>query len=885
MRGHGPAGYLLRAVCARVPFTTGDLTTATTRPARRCPTDTIRRVTDSLTVDPYRLPRHTTPQRYDLVLEPDLANATFAGTVTIGVTTEIETPELALNAIELEIDSCTLDGETVEFRLDEPNERLFLTPTAGVGVGEHVVTIVFRGVLNDQLRGWYRSTYRDDGGERVIATTQMQSTDCRRAFPCWDEPDFKAAFSVTLVVEPDLLAVSNAPEIARTERDDGRIEVRFADTMVMSSYLVAFVVGPLEATEWTDVDGIPIRIVHVPGKSGLTSFGLEVAQFCLRWFQDYYGIPYPSDKVDLLALPDFAAGAMENLGCITFRENLLLVDPATATQNEKQLVADVLAHELAHMWFGDLVTMGWWNGIWLNEAFATFMEIAACDAFRPEWQRWTSFGLERSIAFETDSLSATRPVEYEVRSPADCEGMFDVLTYQKGGALLRMLEQYLGEERFREGVSHYLRVHSYGNTETSDLWDAIERTSGEPVRRIMDSWIWQPGYPLVTASVDGGELVLSQRRFTFEGEDDTASLWAIPLAIRQGKRTETVLLDADAIRFALTPEPVVVNAGGHGFFRVSYSDELRRRLTSEVVASMSTLERYNLVDDAWNAVVGGTLEATEYFELIERFDDEREHGVWQSIAIGLRGLRRLLADDGPAVAGFERRTRALVGPALDALGAPTAGEADLTAKLRGLLLSLMAVQGGDPGAQRQAREYYDQWADDAGSVDAELAAAATGVVAATGDLADYELMLERAMEGDTPQVELRHLYSLAEFDDARLMERTCELALSDRVKTQNAPFLLRSCIGNRRHGALAWTFVRRHWGQINERFPRNTIARMVETIRLLDHPAEVADAQAFFAEHPVEQAVKTLEQILERQRVNASVRQRNETALADELAT
>ncbi len=267
--------------------------------------------------------------------------------------------------------------------------------------------------------------------------------------------------------------------------------------MVMSTYLVAFVVGPLEATDPVDVDGIPLRVIHVPGKGNLAGFGLDVGAFCLRWFQDYYGIPYPGDKVDLIALPDFAAGAMENLGAITFRENALLVDPATATVDEQMRVADVVAHELAHMWFGDLVTMRWWNGIWLNEAFATFMELIACNAYRPDWDRWTLFGLERSAAFETDSLASTRPVEYPVLSPSDCEGMFDVLTYQKGGALLRMLEQFLGEQPFQSGVSHYLNKHAYGNTETNDLWDAIEETTHQPVRRMMDSWIWQPGYPLV----------------------------------------------------------------------------------------------------------------------------------------------------------------------------------------------------------------------------------------------------------------------------------------------------------------------------------------------------------------------------------------------------
>ncbi len=301
------------------------------------------------------------------------------------------------------------------------------------------------------------------------------------------------------------------------------------------------------------------------------------------------------------------------------------------------------------------------------------------------------------------------------------------------------------------------------------------------------------------------------------------------------------------------------------------------------MASLSTLERYNLVDDAWNAVTAGTLDALDFLELVERFAEEREYGVWQAIAIGLRGIRRLLADEDPAVAGFERRVVALVGPALTALGEPLDGESDLTAKLRGLLLSMMAIQGGDDAALQRARRHYEDWSSDATSVDAELAAAATGVVAATGDAADYEQMFEQAMHAKNPQVQLRHLYSLAEFDDADLVNRTCELAMSDRVKSQNAPFLMRACIGNRHHGAESWNFLRRNWAVANERFPRNTISRMVETVRLLDTPAQVADVQAFFSEHPIDQAAKTLEQILERQRVNAGVRVRNEAALATAL--
>ncbi len=393
-------------------------------------------------------------------------------------------------------------------KLDEATERLHLGLPVTLEPGSVSLHLEFRGVLNDLLRGFYRSTFTDgDGNPQVIATTQMEATDCRRAFPCWDEPDFKAVFGVTLDVAEGLLAISNGPEISRAPSDGGRVRVRFDDTMPMSTYLAAFVVGPLEATEPVDVDGIPLRVVHVPGKAHLAAFALEIGAFALRYFQEYYGIPYPEKKVDLVALPDFAFGAMENLGCITFRETALMVDSGTATQQDRQRIADVVSHELAHMWFGDLVTMKWWNGIWLNEAFATFMEVAACDAFRPEWKRWTSFSLERTAAFEVDALQATRSVEYEVVSPADAEGMFDVLTYEKGGSLLRMLEQYLGTARFREGVRTYLNSHLYGNTETGDLWDAIESATGEPVRRVMDSWIWQGGYPLVERGALGRRFV------------------------------------------------------------------------------------------------------------------------------------------------------------------------------------------------------------------------------------------------------------------------------------------------------------------------------------------------------------------------------------------
>ncbi len=833
---------------------------------------------------PYRLPRTVLPSRYEVSLSPDLDTASFTGSVVIHADAVGHAAEIVLNAIELDVHSVNVNGTPAPYTLHEELERLVIDHE--VQAGPVTIEIAFTGTLNDKLRGFYRSTFVDaSGATRTIATTQMQSTDCRRAFPCFDEPDFKASFAIDLTFAEGLMAVSNGSETRRETLPDGRVRAWFAETMKMSTYLVAFVVGPLEATEPVMVGSLPLRVVHVPGKAHLTDFALRVGAFCINWFQDYYGIPYPSDKCDLLALPDFAAGAMENLGCITFREVLLLVDPETSTQVEQELVAAVVAHELAHMWFGDLVTMRWWNGIWLNEAFATFMEVAATDAFAPHWKMWTGFGLDRTAAFEVDSLHSTRTVEFPVESPADADGMFDVLTYQKGGALLRMLEQYLGPDRFRAGVRHYLTVHSYGNTETGDLWDAIEHVvstdGGEnvPVRRLMDSWIWQAGFPLVSVRRDGNDLVLAQRQFTFDDSPDP-TLWVVPVHVRVGDTTTKVLLDGADTRMPMGDPGavVVVNSGGPGFFRVEYTAELMSRITGDTLATLTTLERYNLVDDAWSAVVAGAMPASRFVEFARGFSNEADLAVWQALTMALKGLGRLI--DRADMVPFNAFVRDLVGPALSRLGdSPRDGEDDLTAKLRGLLLSTVAVLGNDPAAQARCRAILRDGAE----TDPELVSASTSVVASVGDASDYEWFLDRFHNAPTPQEKVRMLYALAEFDDADLMRRTCRLAFSSDVKSQDAPFLLARCIGNKYHGHVAWTAVQENWQHANDTFPGNTIVRMVSTVTTLNTPQAGAQVAAFFSEHPIPQAAKTLEQVLERQKVNVALREREASSLMSAL--
>ena len=344
----------------------------------------------------YRLPRTVVPNHYDIVLEPDLTNTSFAGSVGINIEVAESTSVIVLNAIELDLITATVTQDGREFEgsvsLDEEKERATITIDGVLDVGDAHLEIAFIGILNDDLRGFYRSVFKDaDGAEQTIATTQFEATDARRAFPCWDEPDLKATFSTTLIVEDGLMPVTNGGEIGKTVLENGKIQYRFEKTMKMSTYIVAFIVGDLVATEPVDVDGTPLRIIAPPGNEHLTAFALDMGAHALRFFSEYYDISYPSDKLDMVAVPDFAFGAMENLGCITYRETALLIDPQTATQTELTRVADVIAHEVAHMWFGDLVTMKWWNGIWLNEAFATFAEMKCVDAYRPEWNRWLAF--------------------------------------------------------------------------------------------------------------------------------------------------------------------------------------------------------------------------------------------------------------------------------------------------------------------------------------------------------------------------------------------------------------------------------------------------------------------------------------------------------------
>jgi puromycin-sensitive aminopeptidase len=841
------------------------------------------------TLDPYRLPRHVVPLRYDLRLEPDLTAARFAGQETITLTVLQPTSEIVLNAIELDITSAQIEGASGPARqatmaLDASLQRCHLTFTTPLSPGTWRLTMTFCGTLNDKLRGFYRSTYKDErGATHSMAATQFEATDARRAFPCWDEPDFKAVFATTLVIDPMLTAVSNTTVTSETLAS-GKKVVRFADTIKMSTYLVAFIVGRIEPTEPAMVGQTPLRLWAVPGKGHLARFGQDIAAASLSFFESYYGIPYPGDKLDLLAIPDFASGAMENLGAITYRETALLVDQPSATHGELERVADVVAHENAHMWFGDLVTMSWWNGLWLNEAFATFMEMLAVDAWKPEWKRWDSFGVSRAAAFSVDGLHSTRPIEYPVQAPKDADAMFDVLTYEKGASVLRMLEQHIGPTVFRDGVRDYLHAHAYGNADTNDLWVSLGKIAKQPVPELMNGWIFQPGFPLVTATVSpSSELTIKQQRFSYLSDEQSSpskdQRWQIPLQMRvtAGGKTNTsrmLLTEKDTtVQLPHDWESVLINEGGHGFYRVRYAPDLLSRLLNAGIDRLAATERFNVINDAWATTVAGLMSLTDYLDLTARFTAERDKNVWAVLLDSFSFLNRIITvEDRPALEAF---VRGRVGPSVAALGwVPRSGESEGTKQLRGELIGAQGKLGNDPTIQDRAAELYRAYRNDAAAVDPNVVPSLVAILAHTGDATRYDEFNERFRTAATPQAERRYLFSLAAFQPKALLERTLARTISGEIRTQDAPFLVSAILGHVYGRELAWAFVKTNWEKMDQLFPKQGLRRMCGGIVSLATPELERDVREFFTSRQIDLGGKTLEQYLEQLRIAVAFRER-----------
>lgn len=846
-------------------------------------------------VVPYRLPHTVVPHRYELVIEPDLASDRFEGTVTVALETLETVTELVLNASRLTLEDAVVTGADgvpaaleVSYRPDD--ERVVLTPPTPLSPGPAALFIRFAGPLAHDLRGFYRAAVTGPDGRKVlIAATQCESTDARRVFPCWDEPEFKAVFAVSLIVPEGARALSNAREITNLAERPGYRRVTFADTVPMSTYLVALVVGPFELTSPILVDNVPVRIAARPGFAHLTDFAADAAVATLRFFQNYFGIPYPGDKLDHVAIPEFAAGAMENLGLVTYRENALLVDREHSSPMEQLAVLGTMAHETAHMWFGDLVTMRWWNGIWLNEAFATFMELLAVDALHPEWDVWAVFAAGRAYALGIDGLANTRPIEYPVGPPAEASAMFDALTYQKGAAVLRMLEQYLGPDVFRRGITEYLTRHRYGNTETGDLWDALEAVSGEPVRVMMDSWVFQGGYPLVHAAVaeDGRAITLTQRQFRYQGRHD--GVWQVPVVcgIRRsdgGGAAVSALLGREALRVPLEDgwTSVVVNQGGYGFYRVAYDPALWERLMP-VIADLTPLERLGLTDDVWAAVLADAVPLPQAVRLWRALKDVPDPDLWSMVFRHLTLLEALADDDERSV--VQSLVREVARPLWEGLSwEPPVGENVRQGRLRAVLLRMLGTIGADPSVQAEAKRRFAAHVAQQTTIAPELLTAVAEVVAASGGEPDWHRLHEAFVGASTPQDQTRYLYALANVGDPSLVARTLALYMSSAVRVQDSAGALGWALRNRHAQRATWDLVEARWEEITRKYPPAMLQALVSPLAtVMDEPL-AERMTAWLDAHPIPELVRPLAQAKELQSIHRALAGRLRGRLASWLA-
>lgn len=808
-------------------------------------------MTETEDLAPYRLPRTATPVRYDLEFTPNLDAATFTGSVRVEIVLNEAASEIVLNAAELDVSEASTApgwvsagdaGEPTAVRIEmEPEERrLHLLLPVTLQPGRHTVSSRFSGVLNDLLIGFYRSRFVDErGNERTIATTHFEETDARHAFPCFDEPDLKSVFGITLVVPNEMFAVSNAREISSEDLPDGMRRVRFADTIKMSTYLVAFVVGPFVATDPIEVLGTPLRVIHVPGKEHLTQMGLDFAEHALKFYSDYFDIPYPGDKLDLVGIPDFAQGAMENLGCVTFREADLLADFEHSSLTEIARIAEVAEHEIAHMWFGDLVTMKWWNGIWLNEAFATFMSFLCHEDKYPEHEPFL-FAVSRywPVAFEVDGLSSTRPIEFPVGRPEEATAMFDALTYYKGGGVLWMIEQYLGREGFRDGIRRYLKAHAYANAETTDLWDALEEANPDvPVRALMDSWIYQGGYPIVSASWRDGAVELSQRPFSYLPADEMrtrpsaiGSNWLIPIiacAPSDRENTTRLILGSAPETFAAPELPVVVNCGGSGFYRVRYDETLRRALLDNLELLQPT-ERYYLVSDIWATTRAGLTTVAEFFRTIDALEREENPFVWTITISALRTIDLVVPKElREKYAAYVRRT---LRPKLDRIGwQPQPGETENTSYLRGILVGTLGTIGNDDEVISFSYARFVADRTPGHEIDADSASGVLTVVAAHASRAIYETILDRYRHPTSPLDENRYEFSLTAVTDLGLAREIYELARTE-LRNQDAPFVYAYMMRRRELAQQTWRYVAENFDELESKFPPSLVVRMFEGI-------------------------------------------------------
>ncbi|MBY0358838.1 MAG: M1 family metallopeptidase [Candidatus Obscuribacterales bacterium] len=824
----------------------------------------------------YRLPIYVRPVHYEMAFEPDVQKATFHGKSLVDL--EITKPcrKITLNVKDLRITKASIAGGDIAglpavVTYERKQERAVLDLEDTIPAGRYKLNLTFEGNLNDKLVGFYRSKYSDHSGKtHYLAVTQMEPTDARRMFPCFDEPDLKATFKITATIDPGQKAISNSPvEKEYVDAAHKKRIVRFAETPKMSTYLVALLIGEFKANEPVVSDGVEIKVWSVERDPKLGNYGRNMAAKILPYLNSYFGIKYPWKKLDLIAIPDFEAGAMENPAAITFRETLLLADEEQISLDARQTLVSVIAHEMAHMWFGDLVTMKWWDDLWLNEAFATWMSVKAVAHVMPEWDFLSQFGSERQGAMRTDALHSSRSIHAPVTNPSDALQMFDEITYSKGASILRMLEMFIGEDTFQKGIHNYLKDHEYGNARTNELWKALSAVSGQPIEAMMDGWANQPGYPLVALSAAGeNKFNVSQERFLLDGTTSNES-WRVPLRVRMAGDQEIVkLLDQKQSQIDLDGEKILTaNSGGYGYYRVAYPEPVLRSIAPQVETKLNGAERLGLLSDQYALAVAGKIKVQDYLNLLSAFKKDSDVVVWETLLRQLSFLDRFVSKaERPQ---FEAFVRFLLADIHNKLGwEASADERPMLKIIRGQVIGTLGTVGQDKKIIAEARKKFAQYVKKANSVNPDLVDAITSIVAYNGSVADFETIKTLWKKAGNPEVEKRNLFALSVFREPALIERCLNMTLDKEVRTQDQPHLLRSLLHNEEAKFRAWEFMQKNWLTINKLYSTQMVAGLSAGPDTFISEEKYKEIKAFFATHKVEAGESDIARMLERLQIN-----------------
>ena len=819
---------------------------------------------------------NTTPINYELTFKPDLKKFTFHGTESILVYCKKLTNTITMNCAELKIKSCQVKfaGKIIKStpQTNEKNEELQIKLGEKIK-GNVTINIEFQGILNDRLLGFYRSKYKHGGKTKYLATTQFEAADARRAFPCWDEPEAKASFEISIIADNKFTAISNMP-IKSKKKTGSKTIYKFGKTPVVSTYLIYLGVGEFEYLTGK-IGKTQIRVVTTKGNKSKGKFSLELGKKLLTSYEKYFRIKFPLPKLDLIAIPDFAAGAMENWGAITFRETILLYDPKTSSTRTKQYIAEVISHEIAHMWFGNLVTMKWWNDLWLNESFATFMATKFVDKFYPEWDLWSQFIEDAmNVAMGLDTLKTTHPIDVKVNSPSEIREIFDAISYDKGGCVLRMLEHYVGEPNFRKGLKQYLSDFKYKNAEGKDLWNAIGKASRMPVTSMINTWLKQPGFPLVEINQDGNSLKLKQKRYLLEHDEKfSKGLWSIPLSLGLENEISKKLFSKKSLSIKLPKNTIgfVANYGRKGFYRVKYDEGILLDLKMLVDEKrIPEIDRWAIQNDLFSFCVSGDEQVRNYLDFSDAYYDEDSYLVSVNVAHNLASLYFRAFDEKFVEEIYDYAVNYFRKILFNLGWDPKKSDKHTDALLRAFVISVLGKMN-DEEVTEEALRRYDKFLKSPSSLSPDLVEPICSIAAWNGNTKTHGELTKLYQNAKTMEEKLRFLGAMCGFKDKKLLIKSLDFSQTSEVRSQNMQLPIMKVAANPYGDKVLWPWLKKNWKKLNKKVGHGNplFNRIVASISSVTNDSMEKEIIQFFKKNPTPGTERTQAQTLERIRINS----------------